>query len=122
MGRWTMTDIKGYGDERLPYGTRLLEVPSGEVEEYIIPEEDRAKVFRILYPFLPIPSMDQEMLDIHEDKLFIVREFKVVRDGGMNILVSPFFARSGGTVIDWWPPDSEVEYDEELPFEDEQDF
>ena len=117
-----MTDVKGYGDERLPYGTRLLKALCGEVEEYIIPEEDREKVFRNLYPFLPIPTMDQEMMDIHEEKLFTVSEFKVVRDAGMNMLVSPFFARSGGTVIDWWPPDSEVEYDEELPFEDEQDF
>jgi len=43
-----------------------------------------------------------------------------VRDAGMNMLVSPFFERSGGTVIDWWPPDSCEEFDEEdLPEEED---
>ena len=116
-----MPDLRGYGDERLPYPTRPLEAVGGLVEEYVIPEEDREKVFRKLYPFLPVLSLDDEMLDIHEDIPFTVRDFKVVRDCGMNMLVSPFFARSGGTVIDWWPPDSCIEFDEDMPVEDPED-
>jgi hypothetical protein len=110
-----MPDIRGYGDERLPYPTHPLQTSGGAVEEYVIPAGERETVFRMLYPFLPVPSLDDEMLDIHEDLPFTVRDFKVIRDCGMNMLVSPFFASSGGTVIDWWPPDSCVEFDEDLP-------
>jgi len=107
--------MEGYSDERLPYPTHPLQTSGGAVEEYVIPAGERETVFRMLYPFLPVPSLDDEMLDIHEDLPFTVRDFKVIRDCGMNMLVSPFFARSGGTVIDWWPPDSCVEFDEDLP-------
>lgn len=32
-------------------------------------------------------------------------EFKVVREGGRNYLVSPYYYESGGTMIDWMPAD-----------------
>ncbi len=102
-----------FDQERLPYPTRPMETATGTVEEYVIPAAEREKVFRQLYPFLPVPPMDQEMLDIHEERPFTVREYRVVRDHGMNMLVSPYFHRSGGTVIDWWPPDSEEVFEED---------
>ena len=100
-----------YSEEKLPYPTRPLKVQGGVVEEYIIPKADREKVFKNLYPFLPVPTLDQEMLDIHEDKPFVIGDYKVVRDHGMNMLVSPYYANTGGSVIDWWPPDSVEEFD-----------
>lgn len=42
------------------------------------------------------------MEDIHAEKNFRVREFMVTREGRMNVLASPFYLESGGTVIDWW--------------------
>lgn len=45
------------------------------------------------------------MLDLHEEKTFLVRNFRVVREAAMDLLVSPYFFNSGGTVIDWMPPD-----------------
>ena len=40
----------------------------------------------------------------HEDKKFKVKEFCVTRE---NMLVSPYYFKSGGTVIDWWPKDGD---------------
>ena len=48
-----------------------------------------------------------EMTDIHEDKKFRVKEFCVTREGKTNNLVSPYYFKSGGTVIDWWSEDGE---------------
>jgi len=43
------------------------------------------------------------MEDIHAEKTFRVGEFIVTREGGMNVLASPYYLESGGTVIDWIP-------------------
>jgi hypothetical protein len=71
----------------------------------MIPPEKKAEVLRALYPFIPTPSLDDEMFDIHADKKFVVKDFLVTREGEMNMLVSPYYYESGGTVIDWIPPD-----------------
>jgi len=42
-----------------------------------------------------------------EDKKFKVKEFCVTKEGKMNMLVSPYYFKSGGTVIDWWPEDGD---------------
>jgi hypothetical protein len=47
------------------------------------------------------------MIDIHADKKFRVKDFMVTREGGMNMLVSPYYFESGGSVIDCIPADSE---------------
>jgi len=88
-------------DPMLPFPTRPLKVQGGMVEEYIIPEDKKEEVLRQLFIYKDIPSLDEEMLDIHEGKKFKVREFRVTREGGMNMLVSPYYPKSGGTVIDW---------------------
>jgi len=108
-------------DERLPYQTRPLYFPNGaSVEEFIIPDEDREIVLEQLYPFSPVPKLTDVMYDIHADKTFIVKDFRVTWEHGMNYLVSPYYPESGGTVIDWWDEnwnDDELdddEFDEEL--------
>jgi hypothetical protein len=90
---------------RLPYPVR--KVPAGEetVEEYVIPEEDRARILDSLYPFDPVPALSELMYDLHEEKPFRVGEFRVIRGPVMDMLVSPYYFDSGGTVIDWMPPD-----------------
>jgi len=105
-------------DEKLPYPTKPMLFRDGSsVEEFIIPEEDREIVLEQLYPFSPVPKLTDEMYDLHADKTFIVREFRVTWEHGMNYLVSPYYPESGGTVIDWMDEDSWVDDDF-----DEEDF
>ena len=93
-------------DSRLPFPTRPLKVQGGTVEEYIIPDDQKEEVLRHLYIFDdPIPSLDEQLYDLHEGKLFTVRDFMVVWDNGHNFLVSPYYPSSGGSVIDWMPAD-----------------
>ncbi|MBN1939465.1 MAG: hypothetical protein JW843_07755 [Candidatus Aminicenantes bacterium] len=87
----------------LPYPTRRIPAAWGSVEEYEIPANERAGVLKRMYPFEPIPNMGDTMYDLHEEKTFRVSDFLVVRDCGMNMLVSPYYPQSGGTVIDWMP-------------------
>jgi|SRR4030095_3041013 hypothetical protein len=110
-------------DEKLPYPTQPMYFPDGSsVEEFIIPEEDKEIVLEQLYPFSPIPKLTDEMYDLHADKMFIVKDFRVTWEHGMNYLVSPYYPESGGTVIDWMDEESWVddEFDEEN--EDLDDF
>ena len=113
-------------DERLPYQTRPMYFPNGaSVEEFIIPDEDRELVLEQIYPFLPIPKLTDVMYDIHADKKFMVKDFRVTWEHGMNYLVSPYYPESGGTVIDWWDENwDEVfdELDDELDDDLDDDF
>jgi hypothetical protein len=103
--RSVMIQTTGLAEGKLPYPTRPLRVHGGVVEEYIIPEEKKAEVLDQLYIFLPVPSLDEEMFDLHEEKKFRVRDFRVTWENGHSFLVSPYYASSGGTVIDWVPAD-----------------
>ncbi len=67
----------------------------------MIPDEDKGKVLEQLYIFRPIPSLNARRLDMHEGKKFRIRDFRVTREHGRNLLVSPYYPSSGGTVIDW---------------------
>jgi len=104
-------------DEKLSYQTRPMVFPDGaSVEEFIIPDEDKELVLAQLYPFSPIPKLTDVMYDLHADKTFVVKDFRVTWEHGMNYLVSPYYPESGGTVIDWMDENSWVDdepYDEE---------
>jgi len=99
--------------QKLPFPTRPLRVGHDMVEEFIIPDEMRQEVLNALYLFFPIPDLDEEMYDLHEGKLFRVRDFRVTWERGQNWLVSPYYPESGGTVIDWMPADFADEQEEE---------
>lgn len=96
--------IEPSGD-RLPFPTRPLKVPGGTVEEFIIPDEEKAGVLQQLYPFEPVPDLDDELYDLHEGRKFRVRDFRVTWEDGHACLVSPYYPSSGGSVIDWMPAD-----------------
>ena len=81
------------------------------VERYVIQEAKRREVLSRLYPFTDVPSMDEEMVDLHTSRRFLVREFAVVREGNGNFLVTPYYAEKGGTVLDWVAPQN---FDDEL--------
>lgn len=88
---------------RLTYPTRWTEMGRDRVEEYVIPDGEKALVLDALYPFEPVPDLDERMFDLHEEREFLVRDYRVVRGEVMDLLVSPYFFNSGGTVIDWMP-------------------
>lgn len=91
--------------ERLDYPTEMLKLSNGcEVEKYIIPDEDKEKVFDALYPFIGRTSLEHTLIDIHTSKTFKVRDYIVIREGDGNFLVSPYYAEKGGTVLDWMNP------------------
>ena len=113
-------------DQKLPFPTRPLRVGDAIVEEYIIPADRKQEVLEQLYIFEGVPSLDDEVYDLHEGKKFVVREFRVTWEHGQNWLVSPYYPNSGGTVIDWmpadWDDDDEDEDDDDgWPDEDDED-
>ncbi|HKB90752.1 MAG TPA: hypothetical protein VKC60_09585 [Opitutaceae bacterium] len=106
-------------ESRLPYPTIVRETDDlGRAisEEYIIPDCDRQKVLEMLCPYIEKPKLEERFLDLHENKHFIAKDYKVVREYGRNWLVSPYYYSSGGTIIDWWSEDEddEPENDSEL--------
>lgn len=110
-------------DIKLPYQTRPMYFSNGaSVAEFIIPDEDRELVLEQIYPFLPIPKLTDVMYDIHADKTFIVKDFRVTWEHGMNYLVSPYYPESGGTVIDWWDESWDEALDEEANDDLDDDF
>ena len=92
-------------DPRLPYPTRLVPAGTEMIEEYLVPDEEKARVLDDLYPFDPVPALAETMYDLHEEKRFRVGDFRVIRGEAMDMLVSPYYFTSRGTVIDWMPPD-----------------
>jgi hypothetical protein len=46
--------------------------------------------------------------DLHAGKKFLIKDFRVTWEHGMNYLVSPYYPESGGTVIDWMDENSWV--------------
>ena len=102
----------------LPFPTIKHHFGDEVVEEYIIPDEKRAEVLEQLCFFDPVPGLDETWIDIHEDRPFKIRDYKVVKDNHGLWLVSPYFFSSGGTVIDWFPADKWNDDGEE---EDEDD-
>ena len=109
-------------EEKLPYQTRTLVFPDGtSVEEFMIPDEDKEIVFAQLYPFSPIPKLTDVVYDLHADKTFVVKDFRVTWEHGMNYLVSPYYSESGGTVIDWMDENARID-DESDEFDDPEKF
>ena len=90
----------------LPFPTQPISTLYGDTVEYLIPDGQKEKILKKLYPFGSPPAMTQTLMDIHEKKTFVVKDFKVVQQGDYVLLVSPYFASSGGSVLDWEPLDS----------------
>ena len=101
-------------EEKLGYPLHEAKGPVGEaIEIYDIPQVEKEKILRAMYPFQPVPSMDEIMFDIHEEKTFTVKDFMVIRDHNLNFLVSPYFCSSGGSVLDWISRQKDNEDDED---------
>jgi len=92
-------------DERLPFPLRTVQTKLGPIDVYEIPNNQKAAILKKLYPFRPLPRLEDVMQDIHAEKIFKVKDFMVTREGRMNVLASPYYLEHGGTVIDWIPVD-----------------
>lgn len=91
----------------LPYPLKEFTGSDGiTYQEYDIPEEKRTEVLKQLYPMGTLPAMDTPFLDIHEMRLFVLKDFRVLRYKDSNLLASPYFDHSGGLFVDWQPLDS----------------
>lgn len=101
----------------LPYPTQPISTLYGDTVEYLIPEGQKEKVLKKLYPFGRPPALAQTMMDIHEKKTFTVKDFKVVQQGDYVLLASPYFAKSGGSVVDWEQPGDGGVHVAEMPDE-----
>ena len=95
----------------LPFPTVKHYFGNEVVEEYVIPDDKKAEVLEALFIFEPVPGLDELFVDIHENRAFRVRDYKVVKDSQGLWLVSPYYFSSGGTVIDWVPADETSGYD-----------
>lgn len=94
----------------LPYPTHPLKLAYGpDAQEYEIPDEAREETLRLLYPFAECPKLDDVLYDIHQRDSFVARDYRVIRERNRNMLVSPFFPSTGGTVLDWLQDASELE-------------
>ena len=106
--------------EPLPYAISNLHTEIGSTERvYNIPQEEKEKVLKELYPFADCPSMDDVLYDLHEEECFTVKDFMVIRWEGRNFLVSPYYLKSGGMVIDFIKPE-DVESDEPIVYKAKQ--
>ena len=92
--------------EPLPYPLKPLKMAYGPDEQvYDIPEDARPGILHDLYPFCPAPRPDSEIFDLHEQRLFKFRDAQVIRHNGRNLIVSPFYQKSGGMAVDFLPPE-----------------
>ena len=90
----------------LPYPLKPLKMAYGPDEQvYDIPEEVKAAVFGEVWPFHGCPALDDLRFDLHEQKVFKFRDAQVIRHNGRNLIVSPYYAHSGGMTVDFMPPE-----------------
>ena len=96
----------------LPFPLISTKMAYGEdAKEYVIPEEFRGGVLAELYPFFGCPALTDVRYDLHQKEFFTVSQYRVIRERGRNIIVSPDYPRTGGMVIDWvaGPGDKDME-------------
>ena len=89
--------------EKLKFKLKLID--SRGDAEYQIPAEELGKTLKMISPFDMDFSPDREYLDIHSAKIVKAKDLKIIRSHEINIIVSPFYAESGGTLVDLIDPD-----------------
>ena len=86
----------------LPYPLVPMMTAGGFDEQaYDIPEEAKAEVLKSVWPFAECPGMDDELFDLHESQYFRFGEAQVIRCRNRNMVVSPYYASSGGMAVDF---------------------
>lgn len=94
--------IIGYKMDELNYPLKEVNTEEFGVEfVYEIPEDKKEEVLEDLWPFTWIPSIDEVFTDIHEGLKFNLKDYMVIRFDTYNMIVSPWYFKSGGTVLDF---------------------
>jgi len=97
--------IIGYKMGELNYPLKEVKSEQFGVEfVYEIPEDKKEEVLEDLWPFTGIPSIDEVFIDIHEGQQFNLKDYMVIRFDTYNMIVSPWYFKSGGTVLDFIKP------------------
>lgn len=98
--------IIGYKMGELNYPLKEVKSEQFGVEfVYEIPEDKKEEVLEDLWPFTGIPSIDEVFIDIHEGQQFNLKDYMVIRFDTYNMIVSPWYFKSGGTVLDFLKED-----------------
>lgn len=86
----------------LPYPLETITLPNGEEDTlYVIDnEEDRVREAKRLWPFNSDVDADTELFDIHCNRKCTFKQVRILRYGEYNMIVSPYYAQAGGTVLD----------------------
>ncbi len=102
LERWLLGNNGMNGiPKRLPFPSRRIVINDCEIEEYMIPDDWKEHILKIMYPYKPLPALSDTFEDFCEGKRFRVRDYKVIRRYGQLWLMSPYWISSGGQVIDW---------------------
>ena len=98
--------IIGYKMGELNYPLKEVKSEQFGVEfVYEIPEDKKEEVLEDLWPFTGIPSIEEAFIDIHEGQQFNLKDYMVIRFDTYNMIVSPWYFKSGGTVLDFLKED-----------------
>ena len=89
--------------KRLKYP--LKTTADGNDQEYEIPAKDLEKTLKLVCPFDMNFSPEAEFVDIHESKLVKAKDLRIIICHGVNMIISPYYAHSGGTLVDLVDPE-----------------
>lgn len=67
---------------------------------------DKQSYFNKNYPFEELPKLSDKKRCIHCDKIIKVGDYKVYKTDGHELICCPNAPECDGTVIDWFPYDS----------------
>lgn len=63
---------------------------------------DKEKYLNENYPFAPVPNLNDFKQCLHCDEIFIVKDYKVLKDSaGVEYICCPHAPVCDGTIIDW---------------------
>lgn len=87
---------------KLDYPMKTLQVFDHDDEDvYDIPEDRLMKELKDCWPFDCMDIRpDKEFFDIHSKEMVKMSQLSIIRSHGVNIIVSPHYSQSGGTVMD----------------------
>lgn len=89
----------------LSYPVKKMALPGGSYEvEYVVPNKDKDALIKELNPLKNRLSANSTRFCLHQQKTFKLRKCRVIRYNGRNLLVSPWYDQTGGTLLDWVAP------------------
>lgn len=89
--------------QKLPFPIKAVISEEYAVEfVYDIPDVKKREVLQQIWPFTNPPSIDDVLFDIHEQNYFKMRDYIVIRFDECNMIASPYYFKSGGTIFDFF--------------------